>query len=170
MSKVKKTGLSHYEMLFIVPNKYTEDEADKIVAKVRDIIKDNGGNITFSEDWGKKRLSYKIDDYNHGYYNLFEFDLEGNELEKIDRTLRMHNDILRHQIIKMAVKTSQQIEKEKKIAKKIADKVVKKEKEKEKEEEVKKEKDIIKDKDKGKLELKDLDKKLDKILDTDDLL
>jgi len=37
----------------------------KIYKKVKDIIVNKEGNITFSEVWGKKRLAYKIEDYNH---------------------------------------------------------------------------------------------------------
>jgi len=166
MSRTKSSASSHYELLFIVPNKYTEDEANSIVDKVRKIITGNKGNIVFSENWGKKHLSYKIDGYSYGYYNLFEFDLEGAELEKINRTLRMSSEVLRHQIVRKIVKTEQQIETEKKIAEKIAKKEIVKDKEIVKSKEVEKDKH----KDKGKLELKDLDKKLDKILDTDDLL
>jgi len=161
MSKVKKTGLIHYEMLFIVPNKYTEDEVAKIVDKVRKIIKENGGNITFSEDWGKKKFAYEINHYNHGYYSLFEFDLASESLAKIDRALRMSNEVLRHQIVKKRIKTAEDIKQDEKIAEKIAKKTEAKDKE---------EKDEARAKDKSKLELKDLDDKLDKILDTDDLL
>ncbi len=166
MSKIKSSSSSHYELLFIIPNRYTEGEANLIVDKVKKIIADNNGNIVFSEDWGKKHLAYKIGGYSHGYYSLLEFSLKGNELEKVNSTLKMSNEILRHQIIKKAVKTEQQIEEEKKIAEKIAKKAVKKEKDKDKR--IDKNKD--KDKDKGKMELKDLDKRLDRILDTDDLL
>lgn len=161
MSKVKKTEVPHYEMLFIVPNKYTEDEAGKIVNKVRDIIKENNGNITFSEDWGKKKFAYEINHYNHGYYSLFEFDGETASIAKIDRTLRMSNEVLRHQIVKKKVKTAEDVKQEEKIAAKVVAKT---------EAKVKEEKEEEKTKDKSKLELKDLDDKLDKILETDDLL
>ena len=125
MSKTKKTGLEHYEMLYIIPNKFTEDEAVKINEKVKKIIKDKEGNITFSEEWGKKRLAYPIEHFNHGYYNLVEFDLDKEKFNLLDKALRMTNEVLRFQIIKKKVKTVEQIKKEEKIAEKIVAKKVK---------------------------------------------
>jgi small subunit ribosomal protein S6 len=157
MAKSKKVEAPHYELLYIISNKYSEDELKPIIQKVGKIIKDNRGNITKAEEWGKKRLAYPIKHFNYGYYNLVEFDIEGGKIEKINRTLRMTREILRHQMVVKKVKTPTEIKKEKEISEKIATKA--KEKEKLEEEKIK-----------GKVDLKDLDKKLDKILDTDDLL
>ncbi len=161
MAKNKTSEIPHYELLYIISNKYSENELAPIIDQVREIINDQEGNITFSEEWGKKRLAYPIKHFRYGYYNLVEFDLAGEKLTKVDRILRLANEILRHQIVNKKQKTVKTMEKEKKIAKKIAA---------EKEREVKKEKEKIKAKSKEKVELKDLDEKLDKILETDDLL
>jgi len=172
MAKVKKSGKSHYELLFIVPNNFTEDEAGAIFEKVKTVIVDNEGEITLEENWGKRRLAYPINHFNHGYYGLMEFNLETAALTKIDRALRMSSEIMRHQIIKKKIKSAEQIEKDKKIAEKIAAENVKKEEER-KEQEAKKEvkkQEEAKTKDEKKMDLKDLDEKLDKILETDNLL
>ena len=162
MAKNKKNEIPHYELLFIVSNKYTEDEVKPIVENVNKIIKDNDGVITYSEKWGKKKLAYPIEHFNYGYYSLVEFDVDGQAVEKINRQLRMSNEILRHTIVAKAVRTAEEIKAEKVKAKAIMKKAVK-EKRKEKEEPIKEEA-------KPKVNLKDLDEKLDKILETDDLL
>lgn len=164
MAKIKSSEIPHYELLYIVSNKYTEEELGPIMDKVRSIIQDNKGNITFSEEWGKKRLAYPIKRFYHGYYTLIEFDLDGSEVAKVDRALKLMNEILRHQIVVKKVKTAEAKEKEKEIAKKIAAKAVKTAEEKEKKE--KKEKTPKR----KKVDLKELDEKLDKILEADDLL
>lgn len=161
MSEEKLKNLIHYELLFIVPNKFTEDEAREIAKKTKDAIIKSEGKITHSEDWGKKKLAYPIGGNNHGYYSLFEFDLAAEHLAEIDKNLRLSNEVLRHQIVKKIIKTEAQIAKEKKIAAKITAKTEAKEK---KAEEKAKASDV------KKMDLKDLDEKLDKILETDDLL
>ena len=60
MSKTKNSGATHYEILFIVPNKFTEDEAKTVSTQVEKVITENDGKITFSEFWGKKKLAYEI--------------------------------------------------------------------------------------------------------------
>ena len=168
MAKNKSSEIPHYELLYIISNKYSENELKPIIDKVKKIISDQGGKITFTEEWGKKKLAYSIQHFNFGYYNLVEFDLIGEKLSSVDRTLRLDREILRHQIVNKKVKTEKEIEKEKEIAKKIDAKKQQEIKKAEKKEE-KPEKKEKKEK-KEKIDLKDLDKKLDKILDTDDLL
>lgn len=161
MSKVKSGETPHYELLYLISNKFSEDEVKPIIEKINSIIVNNQGKITLTEDLGKKRLAYPIKSFRYGYYNLVEFDLVGEDLINVDRALRMMNEVLRHQIVTKVVKTAEQIAQDKKIAEKIAARTVKEEKE---------VKEKIKETDKEKVDLKDLDEKLDKILETDDLL
>ncbi len=159
MSRTKSSEIPHYELLYLISNKYSEDELGPIVDKVKNLIKENQGNITLSEEWGKKRLAYQIKSFYYGYYNLIEFDLAPDKLVKIDRMLRLMSEILRHQIVTKKIKTIAEIERDKKIAEKIAAKSVTEEK-------IAKEKVKTKEK----VDLKDLDEKLKKILETEDLL
>lgn len=163
MAKNKTSKIPHYELLYIISNKYSENELGPIIDKIKKIINNNSGNITYTEEWGKKRLAYPIKHFRYGYYFLAEFDLSSENLAKVDMDLRMAGEILRHQIVNKKQKTAEEIEKEKKVAKKIAAK-------KEKELTAPDVRPSIPSDKKKKVELKDLDEKLDKILDTDDLL
>jgi small subunit ribosomal protein S6 len=164
MNEEKQIKTSHYEMLYIISNQFTEEEVKPIVEKVASLIANNGGVVTYSEVWGKKKMTYPIKNFGYGYYFLVEFDVDVEKLRKIDKVLRMSNEVLRHQIIAKAKRSAEEIKAEKeKTEKKMVDKKIAEEKaEEQKEEETKKES--------KKLDLKDLDEKLDKILDTDDLL
>ncbi len=165
MSKVKKSDIPNYELLYLVSNKYTEDELKPIIKNVDKAISEKGGKISSTEEWGKKRLAYPIKQFSHGYYVLVKFASEGEKVSEISRALRMMREVFRHQIVVIKIKSEEEVEKEKEISKKIAAKQAKVEKEK-----VSTEKEEKKEKSKEKVDLEDLDKKLDNILDTDDLL
>ncbi|MDO9399403.1 MAG: 30S ribosomal protein S6 [bacterium] len=167
MSKVKSSAIPHYEILYIVANKYSEDEAKLIEKKINKVLIDRGGKITFNQAWGKKRLIYPIKSFTYGYYFLAEFDLAGSLLAQVDKDLRMMSDVLRHQIVVKKIKTAERIAKDKKIADKIAARGLKEEKTIEDQKKVKEE---TKEKIKTEVNLKELDEKLDKILETSDLL
>ena len=164
MAKNKKSVIPHYELLYIVSNKFTEDELKPIREKVDKLIEANGGKLTYSEDWGKKKFAYPINNYNHGYYSLVEFDLEGANLEKLNKALRMAREVLRHNIVAKEARTPEEIKEEKKKQARQAIEAVARQKE--EKEKVEEKKEPVKDK----VNLKDLDEKLDKILETDDLL
>lgn len=168
MSKTKPSGPSHYEMLFIIPNRFTEEEAKTVSEKTEKMVADNGGQITRREYWGKKKLAYEIKHNGYGYYSLLEFDLEGSSLAKLNQTLKLSTDVLRHQIIAKRIKSSEEIARDEKIQAKIDSKRAA-EKSKAKEEEVK-QTEKGKTKDDKRVELKDLDQKLEGILNADDLI
>jgi small subunit ribosomal protein S6 len=186
MSKVKKIENAHYELLFIIPNKFTEDEAKAIDEKIKKQIAAAGGEITYTEDWGKKKLAYVIDNYNHGYYKLAEFDLAGVKLAELDNFLRLSNDVLRHQIVRIKKRTAEQIAADLKKSEELA--AIKKrlkeggaEKPEKKELAEQKTSGLVVEEKKApaveerksfkkKADLKDLDSKLDDILDTKDLI
>lgn len=172
MSKSKASGPSRYELLFIVPNNYTEDEAKTIITKVEAIVTEQGATIAFREFWGKKKLAYIIKQNHYGYYSLCEFDAEREAIAKIDRTLRLSKEVLRHQIISIPVVTEAERAKTKEKQEQASAKNDKKEEKPVKE---KMSKPGISapraEKNEGnKAELKDLDEKLEGILNAKDLL
>ena len=174
MSKVKSGETPHYELLYLISNKYSEEEIKPIAEKVNSLITNNQGKITQSVSLGKKRLAYPIKGFRFGYYNLVEFAMPGVSLINVGRALRLTSEILRQQVVSKELKTEEQIIQDRKIAEKIAARNIK-------EEELAKEKtsarraapaadSAVKAADKDKVDLKDLDEKLDKILETDNLL
>jgi len=171
MSKTKAAGTTHYEILLIVPNKFTDEEAKTVMANVEKIMTENGAAITHNEYWGKKRLAYEIRHNAYGYYGLFEFDLEGKNLAKIDSLLRLSADVLRHQIVIKKTKSEAELAKAKTIRAKIDAKKAKEDriKEDKTKEDRTKPAPVYKSKEK-KVDLKDLDEKLEGILNADDLI
>src|SRR3989344_4768282 len=112
MSKTKSSELPHYELLYLISNKYSEIEVKPIMEKVNSLVTANQGKITQSVELGKKRLSYPIKGFRFGYYNLLEFDMPGAKLVNVDHALRMMSEILRQQIVAKIVKTAEEIEQE----------------------------------------------------------
>ena len=165
MAKNKPSEIPHYELLFIVSNKYSEDELKTVVKTARKIITDNDGKITYSEEWGKKKFTYPIKHFHYGYYSLTEFDCLSENINKINQDFRLSDKILRHMIVVKKLLSEKEIKAEKdREEKKITEKI-KKEKKENKIIDKRESKEAVQ-----KVDMKQLDEKLDKILETDDLL
>lgn len=158
-----------YELLYIVPNTFTEQEVKKINEEVEKIITDNKGKNIVSSALGKQKLAYKIQNFNHGYYNLINFtDNKDLNLEEINNLLKFSNKIIRFLLIKKNEERNIKIDPAKKRqsgAKKEEREEEKTAKEKTIKEGIKRKKEVKKD-----VNLEDLDKKINDILDTKDLL
>ena len=168
MAKNKSAEIPHYEILFIISNKYSEEEAKNIVKTAHKIISDNSGKITYSEEWGKKKFTYPIKHFHYGYYFLTEFDCVSKNINKINQDFRLNSEILRHMIVVKKMLSEKEIKaKKRREEKKIIEKIKQDNKE-------KKESKVVVKKESKKIEqkvdTKQLDEKLDKILETDDLL
>lgn len=175
MSKTKKSTIGHYEILFIIPNKFTEDEAKQVVAKVEETITKGGGKISLRDFWGKKKLAYEIKHNAYGYYSLAEFDMAKEAVLAVDQNIKLSADVLRHQIVAKKTKSEEELAKEQAIRAKIEAKKAEEVKEqKAKEDKLAKEEEAAKTekpaKKSRKSDLKDLDEKLEGILSANDLI
>ncbi|MFA6215528.1 MAG: 30S ribosomal protein S6 [Patescibacteria group bacterium] len=151
---------NHYELLYLVPATYTEDELVSIKEKVKDLLKKFSGEVTAEDSFGKKKLAYPIKGNHQGYYLLYEFNLEGAKLKELDQNLKLTNEVLRHIIVRRELKSAESRKKSSERLKAAEEKRTIEEKP-----EVIDEKKA--EKDKGKIKLKDLDQRLDEILEGD---
>jgi small subunit ribosomal protein S6 len=87
-----------YELLYIVPNKYTEEEVPQIQTKVKGIIEKSGGQIKKDVNYGKRRLAYPVKHNHYGYYLLHHFEMPSKATKELEETLRVQDEILRHLI------------------------------------------------------------------------
>ena len=49
---------SNYESIFIIKPTLSDEETEKVIQKMRDIITSGGGEVVNVENWGKKKLAY----------------------------------------------------------------------------------------------------------------
>lgn len=113
--------LEHYELTFIVSgDKYTDDTYLSAVDKIKRILTDSGATFTYEEPLGKRKLAYPINHIRFGYYTVVEFDLDTAKLPAVSDTLRLHEDVVRHLIIKVKPMTTEEHAKQAAMFRKLA--------------------------------------------------
>ncbi len=91
--------MKSYEVLYIV-KPIDEDVYSATIEKIEKVIADNGGELVKTDNWGKKRLAYEVQDFNDGYYALTTFNAEPATVKELDRVMKITEEILRHMIIR----------------------------------------------------------------------
>jgi len=76
-----------------------EVNLEPALKKVRDIITNNGGTITSEDNWGKKKLAYRIAREDFAVYLYFEVALPAEAAVKISATLNITDEVLRHLLV-----------------------------------------------------------------------
>lgn len=69
----------HYEVVVIF-NPELSDLDPKVADSYRKIIEQGGGQVTRSEDWGRKSFAYRLDNHTKGHYVLINFSSDDSDL------------------------------------------------------------------------------------------
>lgn len=91
--------MERYELLYIIPAKYTEAEIAQLMERVKGIVVSAGANVSEMHDLGKRKLAYPIQHVRHGNYVLVYFEADAATVAKLNETLRLSTEVLRHMIV-----------------------------------------------------------------------
>ncbi len=87
--------LKQYETVFIATPVLSDVQMKDAVAKYTDLIKANGGEVVYEEDWGLKQLAYSIQHKTSGFYYLIEFKADPEFVSTLETQYRRDERILR---------------------------------------------------------------------------
>lgn len=92
--------MNKYELAIITKGSLPADEEKKIEADLRALV-GKYAKLTAEDPWGKRRLAYKIDKDEQGYYLFFEIEAEPAKIKSLNDDLRHRSDLLRFLITRV---------------------------------------------------------------------
>ncbi len=108
--------MKEYELTVLI-HPDLEADLEKPLTKVRDIVKSAGGEITSEDNWGKKKLAYKINKEDFAVYVYMDVKLPADAPLKISNTLNITDEVLRYLLVKVDEKGRALLAEDKKRAK-----------------------------------------------------
>lgn len=90
--------MREYELTVLI-HPDLEADLEPALKKVRDIVTANKGNIKKEENWGKKRLMYKVGGEEFAVYVYFEIELPAETNAKVQSTLNITDEVLRYLLV-----------------------------------------------------------------------
>ncbi|MDP4115851.1 MAG: 30S ribosomal protein S6 [Bacteroidota bacterium] len=100
-----------YESAVIINAALEDQQIEAEIARIKETILVNGGEITEMENWGRKRLAYIINKSKVGYYVIFKFNAPSNIVAKLERFYTLNEYILRFLTIKLGPEALEYFEK-----------------------------------------------------------
>lgn len=76
-----------------------EIDVDTPITKIEKIITAAGGNVTKKDNWGKRKLAYKIRKQDFAVYVCFDLMVEPAKVAKIESDILLTEEIIRHIIV-----------------------------------------------------------------------
>lgn len=88
-----------YEIVFIVRPDLDETAFNDVVERVRTWVTEDGGEVTKTDLWGKRRLAYPIRKQTEGQYVFLETKMAPTFGAELERNMRFLEPVLRYSVI-----------------------------------------------------------------------
>ena len=86
--------------MYILRPDIAEEEVNKHIEKYNKLLESMGGKILDSQMRGKRRLAYTIAKNREGIYVQLSHQGDGQHIEKIEKSMRLSEDVIRYMTIK----------------------------------------------------------------------
>ncbi|RME06466.1 MAG: 30S ribosomal protein S6 [Deltaproteobacteria bacterium] len=91
-----------YETIFIVRPNVTDETLKEVCDKVIGVIRKMGGTVIEIEEWGKRKLAYRVKKHTKGFYYLLHYaGLQAIPLE-LERNLKIMEPVIRYLTVKLS--------------------------------------------------------------------
>lgn len=89
-----------YDLMLILDAEAPDERRTEILDGIRQAIEADGALVE-SQDWGARHLAFEIGGREDGAYHLFQLEAAPPLLERLGRTLRITDDVLRFRLIRL---------------------------------------------------------------------
>lgn len=93
--------IREYETVFILRSDILDDDRKKVLNRMSGIIEKLEGHILMQEEWGKRKLAYKIQKNSHGIYHYLRYLGYNDMVSEIERNLRILEPVIKYMTIKL---------------------------------------------------------------------
>src|SRR6056297_2832192 len=78
-----------------------EIDQEKAEKQIEKLVSTAGGTITATDNWGKRKLAYKIGAHEHAVYVFYTVDLPGEGVVTLNNALNITDEVIRFLITKV---------------------------------------------------------------------
>ena len=91
-----------YETVYVLRPDVTRDAQERVASRIDEVVGKEGGKLTLVENWGRRALAYPVSKHKRGVYVYLKYAGGGAVVNEIERNLRMLDEVLKYQTVKIA--------------------------------------------------------------------
>jgi small subunit ribosomal protein S6 len=91
--------MRNYEGVFIIDPDLSTETSKNVVHQIQELVTKNGGRVDGLQEWGKRRLAYKIRKKHEGLYVIVNFQIDSQVTKKMEQALRLNDQVLRYLLV-----------------------------------------------------------------------
>jgi len=87
--------MKKYDLFTIIKPNLDNDEADKVVARVEEIVKTLGGDVVECEKMGRKKLAFEVAGFTDGFVVNQVVTVPADKIVELKRQLKLNDSVIR---------------------------------------------------------------------------
>ena len=94
-NKFKGDKMKKYDLFTIIKPNLDNDEADKVVSRVEEIVKTLGGSVISCDKMGRKKLAYDVAGFSDGFMTNQVVSVPADKIVELKRQIKLNDSIIR---------------------------------------------------------------------------
>lgn len=91
--------MKNYEGVFIIDPDLATETSKGVVHQIQEWVTKNGGRVDGLQEWGKRRLAYKIGKKHEGLYVVVNFQMDSQATNKLEQAVRLNDHVMRYLLV-----------------------------------------------------------------------
>ncbi len=87
-----------YELMVLL-HPDLEIDVETPIAKIEGLVQAAGGRVTKRDNWGKKRLAYRIAKQDFAVYVYFEILIDPSQVRELEKTVLITEEVIRYILV-----------------------------------------------------------------------
>jgi len=99
MPEVQILKFKEYETIYVLRSDVDADTAEKVQARVAEVVGRDMGKLVKVEAWGRRKLAYPVAKQKRGVYVYVKYVGRGGLVQELERNLKLQDTVLKFQTI-----------------------------------------------------------------------
>lgn len=99
MAETQVLKSKEYETIYILRSDVDADTAEKVQARVAEVVGRDNGKLVKVEAWGRRKLAYPVAKQKKGVYVYVKYVGRGGLVQELERNLKLQDVVLKFQTV-----------------------------------------------------------------------
>ena len=87
--------MKKYDLFTIIKPNLDNEEADKVVTKVEEYVKNLGGEVVSADKMGRKKMAYEVAGFTDGFMVNQVVSVPADKITELKRQLKLNDSVIR---------------------------------------------------------------------------
>jgi len=92
--------MAKYELMVIIDPSLSEEERNASIDNLKSILEKYSAKIEKEDVWAERKLAYKINKSDTGYYILYNLELDWKNIKDISKEINLDRKVWRYMFVK----------------------------------------------------------------------